>query len=485
MPALIGQFTTQKQLMFCRYDPVIWNGLNLIPSQFYLGSQNVLASVDRHYERYTVSFALPTKPVSDDPRGRHTGSQHLVAVVNPLVEFDYPYHTLKPPPLRGLDEFLSREISFDPWKLRTDPEGLALTIQLHDSSESLYPVPHQKLIQRLFELHGIESELSTPGIIADRIIKQMREERPLDACRVFQIPGVRRLIKDLGASESITWNAALKAIGKEEFGRFKKLYIESRETPQLTVVDLLTFLMKKEILRPRLCFWPRVLRRRREIHCSHCGLTTRVLLRAFEGIWYCDYCKYEEDLALRIATDFQGDRPEWVLAKSGLFAKDNHQEGAIPVILTLLKMLRILDMRNFMYATSMDLSFGGTKCETDLVVVSRGLRNEVELGIGECKDEQGVISEEKVAKLRLAWKQFEESKVTCHLMFAKAANAFTRDELRLFHSLASDGIPVVLLTSLELESDYLSGATGAMLPRRHAASLSDMAHNSASLYLAS
>lgn len=292
--ALLGRFTMQKHQMLSRYDPVIRNGLNVIPSQFYLGSQSILANVDRHYERYALSFALPAKPVPDDASRRHVGFQHLVAVVSPLVEFEYPEHTLKPPPLRGLDEFLSREIAFDPWKLRTNPEGLALTIQLHDSSESLYPVPHHDLLRKLLELVGIEAELSTPGVLADRIIRQMREMRPLNACRVFKIPGVRRLIKDLRASDTITWNAALQAIGKEGFARFKKLYIESRKTTEITPVDALTFLIKKEILRPRLRFWPRILRRQKKARCSHCGLTTRVLLHTFEGIWRCGYCKHEE-----------------------------------------------------------------------------------------------------------------------------------------------------------------------------------------------
>ncbi|MBI3825622.1 MAG: hypothetical protein HY294_06485 [Candidatus Rokubacteria bacterium] len=483
VPALIGRFAIQKQRMLSRYDPVIWNGLNVIPSQFYLSSQSVLASVDRHYERSTVSFALPAKPVSNDPYGRHTGFQHLAAVVSPLVEFEYPDRTLKPPPLRGLDEFLSREIAFDPWKLRTDPEGLALTIQLHDSSESLYPVPHHDLLRKLLELHGIEAELSTAGILADRIITQMREMRPLDACRVFKIPGVRRLIKDLRASDTITWKAALQAIGKEGFGRFKKLYIESRKTPELTPVDVLTFLMKKEILRPRLCVWPRILRRQREVRCGHCGLTTRVLLRAFEGIWRCGYCMHEEDLGVRIATDFRGDRPEWVFAKSGLFAKDNHQEGAIPVILTLLQFLRVLDSAHFMYSTALNLEFKNHKCETDLVVLSHGPRGQIELAIGECKDEHGLITEKDVTNLRLAWKQFENSKVTCHLIFAKTTESFTVDELRLFRSLESDRIPVILLTNRELEPYNPYWDAEADIPTKYALSLLDMTRNSVARYL--
>jgi hypothetical protein len=198
----------------------------------------------------------------------------------------------------------------------------------------------------------------------------------------------------------------------------------------------------------------------------------------------CRYCKHEEDLAVRIATDFRGDRGEWLFVKSGLFAMNNHQEGAIPVILTLLQMLRVLDMQSFMYATSMHLRFDGVRCESDLVVLSHGRRGEIELGLGECKDEHGVIDEQDVQNLHMAWKRFEDSKVACHLIFAKTADAFTPNELQLFHALEHDHIPVVLLTNGDLESDGPYDA-GPGLPRRYAGSLSDMAHNSAALYLAS
>lgn len=310
VPALMKRFELQRRLALCEYDPIAWNVLNLIPSRFYFGFQSVLANLDCQHGRYSVSFALPDKPALDDPGYRNVGLQYLGAVVTPLVEFDYPSHTLKPPPLSGLNEFLSREIVLDPWKLRTGPEGLALTIQVHDSAETLFPVPHQELVRRVLALVGIKAEPSAAGVLADRIISQMRESRPLDACRVFKIRGVRRLLKQLRASATITWNAALRTIGQAQFDRFKSLYIEPRDIRELTPADVLTYLIKKDILRPRLVWWHRVLRRKKEIRCSHCSLTSVVRLPAFEGLWRCPYCKTEQDLAPRIAKEFRGERAE-------------------------------------------------------------------------------------------------------------------------------------------------------------------------------
>ncbi len=483
-PSLMKQFEMRKRPLLCRYDPIVWNGLNVTPSQFYFSSHSVLANINRRHGRYTVSFALPPKPGFREDDRRDVDHQHLVAVVNPLVEFDYPDHTLKPPPLKGLDEFLSREITIDPWKLRTDPEGVALTIQLHDSAESLHPLPHQDLVRKLLELVGIDATLSTAGTLADRIVKQMREHRPLDACRVFKIRGVRRLLKELRPPDTTTWNRALRTIGQEGFDRFRSLYIESRKSPHLTPGDVLNFLITKEIIRPRLRWWPRLRRLKEDIRCQHCSLTSSVPLRAFEGAWSCPFCKNEEDLAARLATDFRGGRPEWLLARSGLFAKDNNLEGALPVILALLQLLRVLDWR-FVYSTAMNLKIAERQCETDLVVLSYGHREGIEMALGECKDEGGVITEQDVANLRLAWTQFQASRITAYLIFAKTTDAFTQEELALFRALQRDHIPVILLTNRELEPYEPYRATETTVPRPYALSLSDMAHNSIQLYLAS
>ena len=45
----------------------------------------------------------------------------------------------------------------------------------------------------------------------------------------------------------------------------------------------------------------------------------------------------------------------WKFRKGGLFAKDNNQEGAIPVIISLLTFNRIFHRHNLIYSTSLNL----------------------------------------------------------------------------------------------------------------------------------
>jgi hypothetical protein len=79
----------------------------------------------------------------------------------------------------------------------------------------------------------------------------------------------------------------------------------------------------------------------------------------------------------------------WAYRRSGLFGREDHQQGAIPVALTLQEMDTILHWE-MVYGTSMTLEPAGAgiaPCETDLVIVSeKGFYEDVVgVAVGECK----------------------------------------------------------------------------------------------------
>lgn len=236
-----------------------------------------------------MSFSLPPKPVSED-LDPNEGSQHIVLNLSPSIEFEYPLHTLAPPALHELSEFVSREMSVDPWKARVEPNGVALIHQLNDSADWLYPIPHKEIILKLFDLSGVSASTNAAGLLAEKIIASMRDEDPLEACRVFKIRGVRKLLKDTPARSRIRWNVAIAAIGKENFTKFKRLYIESRRNSELKPEDALAFLVKKNVFSPRLAWWRRLLRTRRGFACPMCGLKSKIAVQSFEGLWRCECC---------------------------------------------------------------------------------------------------------------------------------------------------------------------------------------------------
>src|SRR5262249_18355549 len=143
----------------------------------------------------------------------------------------------------------------------------------------------------------------------------------------------------------------------------------------------------------------------------------------------------------------------------------------------------VLSPAHFIYSTAMNLEFTNHKCETDFVVLSHGRGRQIDVAIGECKDEGGFATAQDVANLRAAWQQFRKSRIACYLVFAKTADSFAPHELPLFKSLHQDRIPVILLTNRELEPYHPYWDAATDIPNKYALSLRDMATNSAARYL--
>lgn len=483
--AIVSGFTTKKKYLWCRTSTDSWNGLNIKPTTYHFGHKRVLASLDTQFGHPAVNFALPERDfLAKRPnRSESEVNSQLVAIsLDFYSDYGYEGSTLKPPFIRPLNEFYSREISMDPWKLRVEKDGIAILDGVGQESISVYPLPQQALVEQVFGHAGIAAKQSQAGLLAAHIVKSMRESSPLEACRVFKVRGARGLLRELPAGGQIEWAEAIKRIGEEEFGKFKDLYIVARDKNKLEPADVLNFLLEKRILVPRLTPIGRLFGSKERISCADCGLQSDVSPSAFEGFWRCSYCEHEQYLPGKIGGHFK-DKTMWRFEKRGLFAKDNNQEGAIPVILTLLALNRILDRGGFVHTTSLNLA-AKVRCETDLCVMQYRDDAEIEIGIGECKS-RGKITAKDITNLRAQREQLEEIGLSCHLIFAKADEEFTPEELELFQTLKKDGIPFILFTRRELEPyhPYWEDEEKEKLPFPHAMKLSELALNSEFRYL--
>lgn len=463
---IIKKFQGKKRFAFKRCDQVIWNGLNIIPADFNFGWEHVLGNIDKSYNRYVVSVNLPEKKFIIN-KNRDAGWEHIAVSIDPISEFGYPEHTLKLPFLRQLNEFFSREIAFDPWTIRIERTGIAKIIQVNNNSLSLHPISHQVLIKKIFELAGIKSEISQAGLIAKRIIEKLDG---IDGGRVFKIHGVRKLFQTLKTDDCISRGEGTGIIW--ENGRFKKhekLYIEKRESPKLKTHNVFDFLLKKDFLRAGL-----------DLICNHCKLSNWLSLEEIRDVWKCNYCGDDNKISLQLK-----DRGDWKFRKSGLFAKDNNQEGAIPVILTLLVFLRIFDTSEFIYSPSLKLEAGEKPCEIDFCILQYKRGEKIQLGIGECKSEDGIIDQEDVDNLKIAREKLNNLGIDCFLIFSKTAKEFTQDEIKLFKQLRNDAVPIILLTNKELEPyhPYWEIDEVDELPEKYALDMMGMFRNSDYLYL--
>ena len=131
------------------------------------------------------------------------------------------------------------------------------------------------------------------------------------------------------------------------------------EGTELTSNSAFDYLLKKGTLRAGL-----------ELICPNCNLDFWLALEALGHKVVCEYCGETFDSAPQLK-----DRGDWRFRRSGLFGKDNHQEGAIPVVLTLQQLGTNVDPLSGarLFATSFNLSSTGAKispCETDIVMLA-------------------------------------------------------------------------------------------------------------------
>jgi hypothetical protein len=127
----------------------------------------------------------------------------------------------------------------------------------------------------------------------------------------------------------------------------------------------------------------------------------------------------------------------------------------------------------------------GKPAEIDFCVIHLQDSGEFQLVIGEAKSDGGEIDSDDIATAIRIRAQFASNNIACYLMFSKTADRFRDGELQLFREIDRQHIPLVLLTSSELESyyPYVRNDIEGRVPHNHAVTLDQAAQNSKALYL--
>ena len=267
MEALDG-FGFGKKVWRWRMSEEIWNGLNIVPASVSFDWQRATGTVEQQYDRWVINLSLPQKKfLGENIEHRvDVGNQSIAVSLESFRDAGHRGHSLRVPNIPGLNEWYSRELAFNPWKVRVERNGIALLIKANDEDATLFPIEHGAIVGRVLTFAKVTNEMSQPGRLAAKIISGMRDYDPLEACRVFKIRGVRRLIKALRFGTPMTLSELKRAVWMDgDFTKYQGLYIEQRDAPKLRPADVVTFLLKKNILRPRLRARDRLLRRKVEI----------------------------------------------------------------------------------------------------------------------------------------------------------------------------------------------------------------------------
>ena len=149
---------------------------------------------------------------------------------------------------------------------------------------------------------------------------------------------------------------------------------------------------------------------------------------------------------------------DWQYKTSGLCARSDNQEGAIPVFLTILQLDTLFDSNDALYTTAMEIKPAGypiSKCETDFIFLSqRGRDYKIQMVIGECKNRKE-ITKDDVSNLKSVADALEKIGVETFVIFSKLSN-FSDEELKLCLSVNDKHTKrLILLTTRELEPYFI------------------------------
>lgn len=519
---LIKDIQSDKQITPFPADiEVPWDRWNFRPYNFYFNESETLASVVKDYEQYNVSFNLPDMEILKRQEGRIELQSFGIWIRAKNDKDNYPEHTLLPPEIRKLNAFYGRHIIGHTFKVKVEASGIRVIIRGKDYSLSLTPISYQSIINGIFDLAGMKVKVSQPGIITKQILQRLGG---LQWGRILKITGVRRLLNSLKKDDAITQSAAtqlilrktsftedelraitgndfdttipeyftqkltdkrfvwkesikktididderLKIIFEGDFRKFENIFSPYGFGEKLTTGRAFRLLLKKELFRAGL-----------ELVCNHCRLISWLSLREIDDYWICNYCGGNNQTSLHL-----NNEGNWKYRKSGLFAKDNNQEGAIPVILTLLQFHKRFDQFGYGYSPALRVQGEKVNCEIDLCILQYGIGDSIEVGIAECKSEGGKITQEDVINLKSVRDRLNEVGISCVLIFSKTANRFDIKEIELFKTLDDDNIRCVLLLNKELEPfDLYEEYEQHELVYKQASTLEYMGWNSRKVYL--
>lgn len=435
-----------SQYNFIRVSEHTWSGRNVRPPMMHFGEVSVLGAMEVEFDKPKISFSLSEKPFCG---GTWFHSQHLIASISILSgSLRDDQYTLNPPYLPELNEFYARSMHFGLDRFRSESERVGIVIQAADSDSFLNALSVQNLVNKVFDLAGYSTKLSTGGLIARQVIKKMGG---LQGVRAFKIPGVRRLLKTHGPTGSFSKSGAIQLVSgidqdnkNAKFSDHENLHIERRSPGEkLSANVVFAHLVEKGLFRIGY-----------ELDCPNCQMSSWTALDNLKQTVVCDLCGHEHDATRQLVNK------KWAYRRSGILGAEKNAQGAIPVALTLqqLQINLAYSPSETIYSVSIDLTKAGThsnECEIDFVwIIPRPYPRRTAIILGECKDRGPIKLEEfkkDVENLRRVANSFPINRFKPFILLSKLS-AFTDDEVQQAKLLNSEQQHrVILLTDRELE----------------------------------
>lgn len=447
------------QLGFNREDVSSYRhveGINVVgpdinPPLHYLSRKGVLGSVAERYGGQVLSFQLPEKPFRPD----ELSQELFVVAISTPYEDPSEWSTFWAPYEARLNFWLGQRMLVGGRSARAEVEGIGVLTRANSDNINIWALKKVDLAKKLFELAGIDACISHPGRIAMRLISQLGG---VQGCRVLKIAGVRKLIRKYGSLQEFDRTDAIRLIGncdpqthKPRFSEYEDLFIESRDwSKKLRPEDAFGYLLDRGVFRAGLT-----------LECTNCELPFWVSLDDASTVTTCEVCGVSFNVLRQLKTR------DWTYRRSGLFGRDNNQEGSIPVALTLQQLHTQLHSLHgsSVFLPNMSLqpvTNSIVPCETDIFIATQN-GSEILLAVGECKDVGGTITADDVKKMNTVAEAFSNCGLHCYVIFSKTGN-FTKAEIENCKLANKNGrTRAIMLSDRELEPYHLYARTALEL----------------------
>lgn len=353
----------------------------------------VLANIDSDNTTKRIFVPLAERPFSSATTG-FSRPQWLVTL-GTFRSFDLGDHTLNLPWIAALNPWASEKMVFAS-RVRTGSDGVALFADVADTSVEVRLVHRRDVLKAVLDLAGISAETSPAGEAANRIITRLGG---LMGCRHLRLHGVRKV---LSSQSALTFQDALRAIHDD--GAFSR-YRNVRSAP-----DELRVLLEKEALRPVL--W---------LECPQCRVSTGFAPAELGDEIVCPRCGETFRLGPALPP------ANWKFRPSGFFA-DLKRHGAIPVVLTMIRLHDTMHMSDVLLDGSLDVSGPGLKGEIDCIAMWRSRNDRPVLAIAEAKGGKQELAHQDVADLVAVADAVRELGIECYVVVATTRPSLDADE---------------------------------------------------------
>jgi hypothetical protein len=436
---------------------------------FNLLEQSLIAHVYDNGRRPSVTIPILHKPgIQEFP----LNTQDAVLIVKRGASIhDEDRFVFSVPNIPEMNHYFGRHHYFDFSRTRATKDGLGVITDVHSDHLTLNGMERFEFVRALFGAFDILCEISQAGLVCDQLIRQLGG---LQGCRVFKIKGVRALLEQFTPTQTFKKTFGITTIGDNDkntgrpnFAEFENLHLEPRKQGNLKPEDAFAYLLKKGVLRVGL-----------EFKCTLCALTFWREIDDLGSLVKCEYCGGTFNVTTQLK-----DR-DWAYRPSGLFGRGDHQEGGVPVALTLQQIDTMLT-HSMLWFPAMKFESKTApieSCESDFVIVNQRDDGRVELVFGECKTNQE-ITEEDVRKLSKLADAFPPQRFDTFIIFSKTGIFSLEEVQRCAKANRGHRKRTILLSARELEPHFVyDRAVKEFEIDRHGVSLEDLVRGSEDIY---